>query len=158
MSEAMRAGKLAPAPSPIADDGDAVRFCSTCAFGAVCQEYGVDKIALNELHCLVEHVGPFRQGEHLFRFRLQRGFSGNLFGDLRGWRTPAHQALEFQPADTVETVDDRILDHPGRRTVGFGRRLGEAQIFAQCRQRLHGGRVDHSPDHSRRAANGRRSR
>lgn len=67
MSEAMRAGKLAPAPSPIADDGDAVRFCSTCAFGAVCQEYGVDKVALNELHCLVEHVGPFRQGEHLFR-------------------------------------------------------------------------------------------
>jgi len=59
--------RVLPAAQPIADDGDAVRFCSTCAFGAVCEGFGVDKSALQELHCLVEHVGPLRDGEHLFR-------------------------------------------------------------------------------------------
>ena len=54
-------------PNPIADDGDEVRFCSTCAFGSVCLPAGVDKNALQELHVLVEHVGPYRAGEHVFR-------------------------------------------------------------------------------------------
>jgi len=53
--------------SPIADDGDELRFCSTCAFGSVCLPQGVDKAALHELHCLVEHVGPYRAGDHIFR-------------------------------------------------------------------------------------------
>jgi CRP/FNR family transcriptional regulator len=52
---------------PIADDGDALRFCSTCAFGSVCLPAGVDKGALQELHVLVEHVGPYRAGAHVFR-------------------------------------------------------------------------------------------
>jgi hypothetical protein len=46
--------------NPIADDGNEYKFCSTCAFGSVCVGHGVDKIGLTELHCLVEHAGPFR--------------------------------------------------------------------------------------------------
>lgn len=53
--------------NPIADDGDEFRFCSTCAFSAVCLAQGYDKTSLRELHCLVEHVGPFHDGEHVFR-------------------------------------------------------------------------------------------
>jgi len=53
--------------SPIADDGDALHFCSTCAFSAACMDQGFDKTRLGELHVLVEHVGPFAEGEHLFR-------------------------------------------------------------------------------------------
>jgi len=53
--------------SPIADDGDALRFCSTCAFSDACLSQGYDKSALSELHVLVEHIGPFAEGEHIFR-------------------------------------------------------------------------------------------
>ena len=53
--------------SPIADDGDALRFCSTCAFSSACIEHGYDKSSLHDLHVLVEHVGPYAEGEHLFR-------------------------------------------------------------------------------------------
>jgi CRP/FNR family transcriptional regulator, anaerobic regulatory protein len=52
---------------PISDDGDALHFCSTCAFSAACMEQGFDKSKLAELHVLVEHVGPFAEGEHIFR-------------------------------------------------------------------------------------------
>lgn len=51
----------------IADDGDLLRFCSTCAFSQACQEQGLDKGALRDLHMLVEHVGPLVAGTHLFR-------------------------------------------------------------------------------------------
>jgi CRP/FNR family transcriptional regulator len=54
-------------PSPIADDGDALRFCSTCAFSDACLSQGFDKSSLNDLHVLVEHIGPFAEGEHIFR-------------------------------------------------------------------------------------------
>jgi CRP/FNR family transcriptional regulator len=53
--------------SPIADDGDEYRFCSTCAFSEACLSQGFDKTALGELHVLVEHIGPFHAGEHIFR-------------------------------------------------------------------------------------------
>ena len=52
---------------PIADDGDELRFCSTCAFSAACMSSGYDKAQLRELHVLVEHTGPHREGEHIFR-------------------------------------------------------------------------------------------
>ena len=52
---------------PIADDGDALHFCRTCAFSSACMQAGYDKPHLAELHCLVEHVGPFRAGEYVFR-------------------------------------------------------------------------------------------
>ncbi len=58
-----------PRRDPMVDDGDTVRFCSTCAFSGVCHEAGYDKSALRDLHVLVEHVGPFRAGEHVFRAR-----------------------------------------------------------------------------------------
>ena len=51
----------------LADDGDALNFCSTCAFSQACLAEGMDKRALMDLHVLVEHVGPLRAGEHLFR-------------------------------------------------------------------------------------------
>jgi CRP/FNR family transcriptional regulator len=51
----------------LADDGDALRFCSTCAFSDACLSQGLDKSVLGELHVLVEHVGPIHEGEHIFR-------------------------------------------------------------------------------------------
>jgi CRP/FNR family transcriptional regulator len=50
-----------------ANDGDEFRFCSTCAFSAACLDQGFDKSRLRELHVLVEHVGPFEEGAHIFR-------------------------------------------------------------------------------------------
>lgn len=54
-------------PRTAADDGDELRFCSTCAFSQACLAQGMDKSALLDLHMLVEHVGPLRAGEHVFR-------------------------------------------------------------------------------------------
>ncbi|WP_257389240.1 cyclic nucleotide-binding domain-containing protein [Tahibacter caeni] len=54
-------------PGPITDDGDEFTFCSSCAFAGACQAEGYDKSALQELHCLVEHVGPYHAGTPLFR-------------------------------------------------------------------------------------------
>lgn len=48
-------------------EGDAEAFCGTCAFAPVCLPSGYDKVALAELHCLIEHVGPFEAGHHVFR-------------------------------------------------------------------------------------------
>ncbi|MGA9333784.1 MAG: helix-turn-helix domain-containing protein [Rudaea sp.] len=62
-------GKLPAAPNPIADDGTSVMFCSTCAFSGACLAAGYSKSELSELHCLVEHVGPFAAGEPVFRTR-----------------------------------------------------------------------------------------
>jgi len=61
--------------APIADDGDELHFCSTCAFGSVCLPEGVDKTSLRDLHMLVEHIGPFRSGQPVFR-------SGEPFGAI----------------------------------------------------------------------------
>ncbi|UXI66583.1 helix-turn-helix domain-containing protein [Tahibacter amnicola] len=55
------------APPGIADDGDAMAFCTTCAFGAACTAEGYDKNALRELHCLVEHTGIYHEGDYVFR-------------------------------------------------------------------------------------------
>ncbi len=54
-------------PEPIADDGDEFHFCSTCAFSAVCLEQGYGKSELRELHVLVEHTKPYREGDFIFR-------------------------------------------------------------------------------------------
>src|SRR3546814_6367573 len=59
--------RLPELPNPIADDGDETHFCRTCAFSGACIAEGYGKPELVELHCLVEHVGPFRAGEHIFR-------------------------------------------------------------------------------------------
>lgn len=51
----------------LSDDGDALHFCTTCAFSQACLSEGMDKSALGELHVLVEHVGPLHAGDMLFR-------------------------------------------------------------------------------------------
>jgi CRP/FNR family transcriptional regulator len=82
-----------------ADDGDALRFCTTCAFSFACLEQGYDKSRLSELHVLVNHVGPFREGTHLFR-------EGDPFGAIAAVR-----------AGTVKTY---VNDSEGREQVlGF---------------------------------------
>ena len=54
-------------PQVLSDDGNELQFCSTCAFSHACLSQGMDKSALKELHVLVEHIGPFHAGEHVFR-------------------------------------------------------------------------------------------
>jgi CRP/FNR family transcriptional regulator len=83
----------------LADDGDALHFCSTCAFSAACLDSGYDKSRLHDLHVLVEHVGPFREGQHIFR-------EGDAFNWIAGIR-----------AGTVKTY---VTDLAGREQVlGF---------------------------------------
>lgn len=67
-------------PNPIADDGDELHFCSTCAFSSACLDSGYDKAQLRELHVLVEHIGPFKEGEHIFR----EGDEFNAIAAVRG--------------------------------------------------------------------------
>ncbi|MDR3387294.1 MAG: helix-turn-helix domain-containing protein [Rudaea sp.] len=98
MSKPVSAGRL-PTPNPIADDGDELHFCSTCAFGSVCLPAGVDKSALRELHMLVEHIGPFHAGDNVFR-------TGEPFGAIYAVR-----------AGMVKT---RVIDDVGREQIlGF---------------------------------------
>lgn len=53
--------------APLTDDGDEQNFCSSCAFSTVCLESGYDKARLREMHVLVEHTGPYEEGQHVFR-------------------------------------------------------------------------------------------
>ncbi|MGY0505875.1 helix-turn-helix domain-containing protein [Luteimonas sp. e5] len=64
MNHALRAPRTGP---QLADDGDPLNFCTTCAFSGACLSQGYSKADLRELHVLVEHVGPFAEGELLFR-------------------------------------------------------------------------------------------
>ena len=83
----------------IADDGDPLHFCSTCAFSQACLSEGMDKRALSDLHVLVEHVGPLHAGEHIFR-------EGDRF-----------EAIAAVRAGTVKTY---VIDPDGREHVlGF---------------------------------------
>ena len=51
----------------LVDDAEELHFCSACAFSQTCLSHGLDKRALIDLHALVEHLGPFHTGEHIFR-------------------------------------------------------------------------------------------
>jgi len=83
----------------LSDDGDALRFCSTCAFSQACLDQGMDKAALMDLHVLVEHVGPLHAGDHVFR-------EGDPFDAIAAVR-----------AGTVKTY---VVDRDGREHVlGF---------------------------------------
>jgi CRP/FNR family transcriptional regulator len=83
----------------LSDDGDALHFCSTCAFSQACFAEGMDKRALMDLHVLVEHIGPFHAGEHIFR-------EGDPF-----------EAIAAVRAGTVKTY---VIDRDGREHVlGF---------------------------------------
>ncbi|MBS0228593.1 MAG: helix-turn-helix domain-containing protein [Proteobacteria bacterium] len=86
-------------PQVLSDDGDALTFCSTCAFSHACLSRGMDKSALRELHVLVEHVGPFHAGDHIFR-------EGEPF-----------EAIAAVRAGSVKT---RVIDRDGHEHVlGF---------------------------------------
>ena len=86
-------------PHVLADDGDALRFCSTCAFSQACLSQGMDKRGLLDLHMLVEHVGPLQAGDHVFR-------EGDRFDAIAAVR-----------AGTVKTY---TIDREGREHVlGF---------------------------------------
>ena len=80
----------------LADDGDILHFCSTCAFSQVCLSQGMDKSSLMDLHMLVEHVGPLHAGEHVFR-------EGDPF-----------EAIAAVRAGTIKTY---IVDRDGREHV-----------------------------------------
>ena len=83
----------------LADDGDALHFCSTCAFSQACLSQGMDKSSLMDLHMLVEHVGPLHPGDHVFR-------EGDPF-----------EAIAAVRAGTVKTY---VIDRDGREHVlGF---------------------------------------
>ena len=85
--------------SIVADDGDEFTFCSTCAFSHACLSQGMDKASLRDLHMLVEHVGPFHAGDHIFR-------EGDPF-----------EAIAAVRAGTVKTY---VIDREGREHVlGF---------------------------------------
>ena len=91
--------KPVPISPAAANDGDEFKFCSTCAFSSACLEQGFDKSRLRELHVLVEHVGPFSEGEHIFRE-----------GD----------AFEAIAAVRIGTVKTYVNDSEGREQVlGF---------------------------------------
>ena len=87
-------------PSPAAaDDGSELRFCSTCAFSSACLDEGYGKPELEQLHVLVEHVGPVAEGELVFR-------EGDEFNAIAAVR-----------AGTVKTY---VLDEAGNEQVlGF---------------------------------------
>lgn len=81
------------------DDGNALKFCSTCAFSQACLSEGMDKRALMDLHMLVEHIGPLHAGEHVFR-------EGDPF-----------EAIAAVRAGTVKTY---VIDQDGHEHVlGF---------------------------------------
>ena len=85
--------------SIVADDGDEFTFCSTCAFSHACLSQGMDKASLRDLHMLVEHIGPFHAGDHVFR-------EGDPF-----------EAIAAVRAGTVKTYS---IDRDGREHVlGF---------------------------------------
>ncbi len=83
----------------LSNDGDEFHFCSTCAFSQACLSEGMDKSALKDLHVLVEHIGPFHAGDHIFR-------EGDPF-----------EAIAAVRAGTVKTC---VVDRDGREHVlGF---------------------------------------
>lgn len=93
-------------------EGDELTFCGTCAFAPVCLPNGYDKVALGELHCLIEHVGPFPPGHVVFR-------RGDDFGAVYAVRAGA--------------VKTSVVDEHGREQVlGFylpGELVGLSGIY-----------------------------
>ena len=90
---------LHPKAAPLTDDGDELNFCSSCAFSTVCLESGYDKSRLREMHVLVEHTGPYADGQHVFR-------EGDEFNSIAAVR-----------AGTIKTY---VTDLEGREQVlGF---------------------------------------
>ncbi|HET6632872.1 MAG TPA: helix-turn-helix domain-containing protein [Rhodanobacteraceae bacterium] len=99
MRSSNQADKLPEPANPIADDGDELHFCRTCAFAGACLAVGYGKPELAALHCLVEHVENYRAGDHVFR-------NGDSF-----------RAIYAVRSGTVKTS---LVDRDGREQVlGF---------------------------------------
>jgi len=80
-------------------EGDDLTFCGTCAFAPVCLPAGYDKAALASLHTIIEHVGPFPPGHHVFR---------------------AHDPFTAIYAVRAGTIKTSLVDDQGREQVlGF---------------------------------------
>lgn len=73
-------GLRIPLNAAAADDGDEFRFCTTCAFSQAYHSQGYAKADLAALHVLVDHLGPFRSGEYIFR----EGDAFNAIAAVRG--------------------------------------------------------------------------
>jgi len=89
----------------VRDDGDAVRFCSTCAFSQACLAEGLDKRELRELHVLVEHIGPLASGTTIFREGQPfEAIAAVREGTVKTWRVDRdgrEQVLGFHLAGEV---------------------------------------------------------
>lgn len=87
---------MTAAARTLADDGDALRFCSTCPFASACRAHGMDKTGLRDLHVIVDHVGPFAAGSEIFH---------------------AGEAFESIWAVRAGTVKTSVVDREGREHV-----------------------------------------
>lgn len=92
-------------------------LCATCDFAKVCALSGYGTAELSELQYLVERVGPFRRGAHLFRtgdpFRALFAVSYGSVKTTTVDRNGREQVTGFHlPGDTVGL---RAID-PGRYT------------------------------------------
>lgn len=89
-----------------ADDGDELRFCSTCAFSEACLSQGYHKSALAQLHVLVEHKGPYAAGQHIFRegddFNSVAAVRGGVVKTYRIDRNGREQVVGFHlPGEVI---------------------------------------------------------
>lgn len=107
--------KASSVPFDADADADAEHFCSTCAFAQVCAAAGYGKPELSELHCLVEHAGPFGPGERMFRngapfralFAVRAGMVKTELMDAEGRR----QVLGFFLPGEVIGLDAIYPEH-----------------------------------------------
>jgi len=76
-------------PQVLANNGNHLRFCSTCAFYKVCLAESMDKHALAQLHVLVEHVGPLHAGDWVFR-------EGDRFDTIAVVRSGTVKTCQFE--------------------------------------------------------------
>jgi len=66
MSESLVEAALQPG-ADVSTTDDAPDFCRSCALASVCAMVGYGKPELSPLHGLMEHLGPYRPGETVFR-------------------------------------------------------------------------------------------
>ncbi len=93
------AGRGADPLGPLAGTDGASEFCRSCALSSACAMVGYGKPELSPLHGLMQHLGPYRAGELVFR-------QGDPF-----------EAVYAVRAGTVKT---RLLDRDNREHVlGF---------------------------------------
>ena len=112
MNCGFKSNPLHRSSGPLAGGDSPERFCNSCAFARVCSVVDCGNLELVDLHRLVEHTGPYRKGQHIFR-------SGDPFRAIYAIRTG--------------TVKMCLTDEDGREHVlGFylpGEVIGLNAIF-----------------------------